>query len=593
MNYIIFVAVAVVLFLLSTVVYHTFNHGLSRPACHQQAGRMAIASVLAMLPWIIAGKFELCWATIISMVVSLMTMMTYPVLYHIANRRTSPDYDNYMDITFGLYLWGLSGGLILLAPEVAGGAVLSIILWLIDAVFITISIAQIGYYLLYRNIFDYTSMQVVMSTGLNEVLEFMRYYNFFAVVGVSFACVGLLGLVLAGDLFGGSRMDLTAVQTVILAIYSVAMAFIMFLGKHSPWKRLGMIFLVNEVKSFRKGIAEYKHNATSRVSSIKLKELSEHSDKPSTIILVIGESANRDYMSAFTPIDRQTTPWLESKLSDKGMILFPNAYSCAIQTVPAVRMMVTEANQYGDVDFGRACSIIDVAHKLGRRVHWYSNQGHLGTFDTPVSLIAETADVAKWTHQEVNKPQFDETLVEFLDEVDSGVNNFVVIHLKGSHFNYLNRFPKGQTVWSTPGMHDDVVNYMNSIHYTDKVLGMIYDYASSRLNLEAMVYVSDHGENPKKRRTPCFDGFENTRIPLMVWLSGDYCRRHPERLDILKENSSRYFTNDLTYELLCSIFDIESPNFDLASSIGHREYKYNREMLLTYEGRVRIADDMR
>lgn len=591
LHLIIFIIVVVAIFLFSTFIYRTFNHGLSRSACHQQATRMAVASVLAMLPWAIVGKFAFCWAFIVAVVVSLLTMLTYPVIYHIAHRRTSPDYDNYMDTTFGLYLLGVSGALILLAPALPGGTVLTVVLGLIETVFMAIALAQIGYYVLYRNSVDSTSVEVVLSTGLNEVLEFMRYYNFFVVRGAILLALGLVAFIFIVNFSDGSPIGLTTVQTVGLAVYSVAMLFMMFGGKRSPWRRLGLISLVNEVRGFRKETSRYKDNALSRISSLEIKELTGRSKKPSTVVLVIGESANRDFMSAFSSLDRQTTPWLESKLGDEGMILFPNSYSCAIQTVPAVRMMVTEANQYNDVDFSRACSIIDVAHKLGMRVHWYSNQGHLGTFDTPVSLIAETADVAKWTHQEINKPQFDETLVDFLDEVDPTVDNLVVIHLKGSHFNYLNRFPKNRTVWSTPDMRDDVVNYMNSIRYTDAVLGMIHDYASSRLNLEAMVYVSDHGENPRKRRTPRFDGFENTRIPLFVLLSEDYIRRHPERLRILKENASKYFTNDLIYELLCSILDIESPRFNVAGSIGYREYKYDRDTLLTYEGRVRIADD--
>ncbi len=429
-------------------------------------------------------------------------MLTYPILFHLANRRTSPDYDNYMDITFGLYAWGLSSGLILLAPAVPGGIVISVALWALETILLIMSVAQIGYYRLYRNTIDQQSIEVVLSTGLNEVLEFMRYYNFFVVRGALLLAFALIALLLIGNIAWGSNISLNAVQIAIIAVYVVGMGVMMFYGERSPWRRLGLVELINEVKGFRKDATQYKAEASARASSLELKELAPRAAKPSTIVLIIGESANRDFMSAFTPMDETTTPWLESKLSDAGTILFPNAYSCAIQTVPAVRMMLTEANQYSTIRFNKSCSIIDVAHQLGRKVHWYSNQGHLGTFDTPVSMIAETSDVAKWTLQEVNKPQFDETLVDFLDEVDANVDNLVIIHLKGSHFNYLNRFPKRDTVWTSPGMRDDVVNYKNAIHYTDKVLGMIYNYGVKRLNMEAMIYVSDHGENPHKRRHP-------------------------------------------------------------------------------------------
>ena len=41
--------------------------------------------------------------------------------------------------------------------------------------------------------------------------------------------------------------------------------------------------------------------------------------KPSTIIMVIGESASRDYMSAFTDYPVETTPWLSAKKTDEHL----------------------------------------------------------------------------------------------------------------------------------------------------------------------------------------------------------------------------------------------------------------------------------
>lgn len=145
----------------------------------------------------------------------------------------------------------------------------------------------------------------------------------------------------------------------------------------------------------------------------------------------------------------------------------------------------------------------------------------------------------------------------------------------------------------TPGRDEDanVVSYLNSIHYTDSVLRSIHDYAVSRLNLDAMVYFSDHATIPDRTRTPGFMGFGMTRIPLFVWLSDRYRSNHPLRDKALHANAMRYFTNDLAYELMCGLFDIQSDNFDESGSLASDKYKYTRDMLLTYDGTVRIADD--
>ena len=63
-------------------------------------------------------------------------------------------------------------------------------------------------------------------------------------------------------------------------------------------------------------------------------------------------------------------------------MLFPNAYSCALYTVATLEKALTEFNQYNGKNFNEACTVVDIAHALGYRVHWYSNQGHLGAFDT-------------------------------------------------------------------------------------------------------------------------------------------------------------------------------------------------------------------
>lgn len=86
-------------------------------------------------------------------------------------------------------------------------------------------------------------------------------------------------------------------------------------------------------------------------------------------------------------------------------------------------------------------------------------------------------------------------------------------------------------------------------------------------------------------------GFGMTRIPLFVWLSDRYRALHPGRDKALRDNAGRYFTNDLAYELMCGVFDMSSDKFDERNSLASDRYKFTRDMLLTYDGTVRIADD--
>ena len=315
--------------------------------------------------------------------------------------------------------------------------------------------------------------------------------------------------------------------------------------------------------------------------------------KPHTIVMVIGESCCRDYMSIYADQEgRETTPWQsEMKKDEEHFFIFKNAYSCGIQTVPSLEKALTEYNQYNDKSFIDSASIVDMAHKAGYRVHWYSNQGHLGSADTPVTLVAETSDVAKWTNQKLGKMQYDEALLDFLGEVDGNVNNLLVLHLKGNHFNFSNRYTPEYAAANNLPDGDDVTTYRNSIHYNDHILHSFYDYATKHLNLAAMVYFSDHAAVPDKQRSIQFQNFGMTRIPLWIYLTDTYEKARPEVKAALEENKAKYFTNDLAYEMMCELMGITSDHYDPTNSIASKEYKYTRDMLVTCDGKIKIADD--
>ena len=297
-------------------------------------------------------------------------------------------------------------------------------------------------------------------------------------------------------------------------------------------------------------------------------------------------------MSAFTDYEHETTPWLSAKKQDSHFILYPNSYSSIPHTVSSLERALTEFNQYNDKQFYTSCSIIDIAHKAGYTTHWYSNQGHLGCADTPVTLVANTSGTAKWTKQNLNEVQYDEMLLEYLDEIDPTKNNFVVVHLKGNHFNFINRYPQSFAKFSEPGKYDLINNYIDSIAYTDYILQKIWEYGKEKLNMQAMLYFSDHATIPDKRRSPDFGGFGTVRIPMFTYFSDNYIEKYPETYQALLDNKNKYFTNDLAYELVCGILNIKSNHYDETNSLASPLYKYTRDMLKTNLGQRSLSEDV-
>lgn len=575
-------------------VYFRFNKGMARNARGQQTRRLVVAALLSVLPIAVAGGNPLCPSVVLLALICMLWMATYPLLFHLTNRHSSPDYENYMDIDFGLYFFGSASGIILLLSAILpGSTAISVIVGLVETVVVAVPLFQIAYFVVYRTCIDPTGMGVILDTNRNEILEFFRSFSWWqlmlALVATVVPAVVVLGVnILFPPVLGGGmvRILLLLGLTVFLTVYT-------WKPHHGTFVRTGLYTLYSNVKEHNRSYSLYKEKNAERMKHLEVEPLGKQWSKPSTVILVIGESACRDYMSAFNPsMEHDTTPWLrKGKADDRHFFLFPHAYSCAVQTVPSLTRALTECNQYNDKKFYDSCSFIDIAHKLGYCVHWYSNQGHLGAAETPITIIADTAEVDKWTQQEVGKVQYDETLLSFFTEIDPSKNNLIVFHLKGSHFNFQNRYPREFTRWGDPDVQDNVLCYENSIAYTDSVLERIYDYASKKLNLQAMVYCSDHGDVPGLRRKPLFNGFRMTRIPLFVWLSEEYILCHPDRAKALANNRDRYFTNDLLYELLCGVLDAKSPNFDTSNSLAYDNYRWQRDELLTYEGRHHISED--
>ncbi len=587
------IASMLVLWGVSYLFYLAVNRGLSGSARHQQLGRFGVASVIAVAPtalgWWLADGLMPVASLALAATLSVAWGVTYPLLYHLSNRRVSPDYDNYMDIAMGGYLYGLFSALCFakyLWPVAAA----------IEVVVAMLLIFQWVYYGMYRSCIDTNGMKIVRDTNYNEIIEFSRSYPLVYTIIIVALLVGVTVAIVWVDAVGAIAFSPAASQwlmTVGFGLPAVAIGVFIFGGRRPPVARAGLIALYLTVREYVNTNRRYAAGRAERVGRLTVTQRGLKWSRPTTIVMVIGESASRDYMSAFTPMEHDTTPWLRSRLeSDPAhFIKFPNTYASAMHTVSVLEKSLTECNQYNDKSFYSSASVVDMARAAGYRVHWYSNQGHLGAADTPVTLVADTADVARWTKQELNKLQYDESLLDFLDEVDPTVNNLIVLHLKGSHFNFLNRYPRQATVWGTPGVQDNIPNYENSLRYTDGFLAKVFDTCRGRFNMQAMLYFSDHGTIPSRRRTPGFDGFGHIRIPMFVYLGDDYIARHPEPAAALRANADRYFTNDLVYALFCGLLDIESNAYDPTESLADPRYRFTRDMLLSFDGTIHIADD--
>lgn len=578
---------APVLWIVSVVEYILLNRGYTLRSVARTAFAYAVAAVAAVLPMAIAGHAPDTRPLIFAAISAGLFQLAYPLLYRLSHRSAGQRYGHAADTVVGLCMFGVLSALLLIGGPCA---------WIVGPVelaMLATVLVQATYFVMYGSGMDAYGFRLMTQTNTNEVIEFIRYYPWWATAAVSAALMGILCASVAVNL-PAHPMPAASESLCVAAAAAVCVAVMCIRGRNSALARSGFVSFYLAKRDNTHRLLIYRTHRADRERGINARLLGKPYDGPSTIVLVVGESSNRDYMSAFVPsLERDTTPWLSACLRDdpQHWAISPNAYSCGMHTFVALEQGFTEQNQFNAADFVTAASIVDMARAAGRRVHWYSNQGHLGASLSQVSVVAEESDEALWTEQRPGLPPYDMELLPFLDRVDPTRDNLVVLHLKGNHFSFENRYPADAETWRPNGPDDTRTTYMNSIHYVDEFLRRVWTIASERLNLKAMVYCSDHAIIPDKHRGPTFAGFGDVRIPLAVYTSDDFIASHPERHAALRTNRNRYWTNDFLFDLMCGLLDIDSPKFNPANSLAHSSYRYTRDDLTILNGTVPISSD--
>ena len=233
-----------------------------------------------------------------------------------------------------------------------------------------------------------------------------------------------------------------------------------------------------------------------KLSTLTSLKLNPDVDKDGNLfVLVIGESQSASHIQAYG-YQKATTPKLVERLKEPNHLLFNNVFSSWPQTVQALSYALTNANQYNQVEVSDAYSLIELPRAVGFDTYWLSNQRKYGMYETPITVISSTANHEIWTNGSAKMEGvfFDEELVNRLPKVDPNKNTLIIIHLMGSHQKYEKRVPKEFRQFT--GADEVVASYDNSILYTDYVVDEIYNKAKKNPAFKALVYFSDHGEEP-------------------------------------------------------------------------------------------------
>ncbi|WP_313159115.1 kdo(2)-lipid A phosphoethanolamine 7''-transferase, partial [Mixta calida] len=251
------------------------------------------------------------------------------------------------------------------------------------------------------------------------------------------------------------------------------------------------------------------------------------------VVFVIGETTRWDHMGLLG-YERDTTP----KLSHEKNVVAFRGESCDTATKLSLRCMFVREG--GTMDNpGRTLkeeNVFAVLKSLGfsselfamQSEVWFYDNSHADNFAFREQIGSERRNQGKPVDDMLLIPE----LKASLDRHPNG-KHLVVLHTKGSHYLYSQRYPRSYARYTPECMGVDdkcskaqLINaFDNSVLYTDSVLDSVYDQLRDKKAI--VFYAADHGESisdnmhlhgtPRDMAPP-----EQFRVPMIVWASDSW-----------------------------------------------------------------------
>ena len=310
-------------------------------------------------------------------------------------------------------------------------------------------------------------------------------------------------------------------------------------------------------------------------------------------VIVLGETA-RAMNFSLNGYGRRTNPRLAR---EEGLTNFSNASSCGTATAVSVPCLfsVLGRENFSDARARGQEGLLDVLKHAGFAVLWRdNNSGCKGTCDRVRYEDVSTAAAGDPLCDDGEC--HDEKLLRGLPEAirASRGDMVVVLHQMGSHGpaywkRYPRTFEKFGPVCRTPDLsrcssEAIAAAYDNTILYTDHVLASAIDLLRSLGAGDgidtALLYVSDHGEslgegNMYLHGAPYFMApEEQTRVPMMVWMSEGFRARFGIDSRCLRAKSAEPISHDFVFHSVLGMLGVSTaiynPGLDLFGSCKGR-----------------------
>lgn len=272
------------------------------------------------------------------------------------------------------------------------------------------------------------------------------------------------------------------------------------------------------------------------ISQIKITKAEKRTQIYDKIIVVMGESVNKNHMSLYGYI-HPTTPFFDGLKKSQHLYVF-DAIAPTNQTRYSLPIMLTQATVHDyESRYNHSCSILTNFKANEYETYWISNQGRIGKHDSSISSMAYEADTTFFANLNYLEAKTDEVILDYLNKLQkNSTKEMLLLHIMGSHSDYIKRYKNETALFKNTA--NIVQQYDNSIHYTDSILSQIYKRHKNEKLL--LIYVSDHGENINLENNghgflPSFK--DEYMVPFVIYSNV----KNPRLDELYRENKKGHF----------------------------------------------------
>ncbi|WP_448092731.1 phosphoethanolamine transferase CptA [Pseudomonas lini] len=427
-------------------------------------------------------------------------------------------------------------------------ALIGVVLW-------ACSMASLGYFFIYQQEFSQSVIFIMFESNVSEAGEYMTQYFAWWMVAAFLAHTAFAYFLWTRvrPVYLPRGQALIAATAILVAVIgyplikqtvrtgSLAGGFEKFETRIEPAVPWQMAVAYHRYLDTLAGMQAMLDSA-SKIAPLK-NFTDSMANQPATLVLVIGESTNRQRMSLYG-YPRETTPELD-KLKDQ-LAVFDNVITPRPYTIEALQQVLTFADEENPDLYLSTPSVVSMMKQAGYKTFWITNQQTMTKRNTMLTTFSEQADEQVYlnNNRNQNAAQYDGDVIEPFNKAlaDAAPRKLIVVHLLGTHMSYQYRYPPTFNKFTDrkgvpAGVRDDQVptynSYDNAVLYNDFVVSsLIKDYAKSDPN-GFLLYLSDHGEdvfdsvghktlgrNESKPTAPMYT------IPFMAWASPKWRETH-------------------------------------------------------------------